>query len=563
MNTHRTYRNSVYVRLLRHKLAAGVIVALLAVALGATALLTVQHARAQGPEEIAFNEPVIVTLTPGQTTTRTFTVLPGDTVDVRLSRLSEFNYTAVLIDPDQNATPLVPAADGNTAYLLESAELSGSYSLVLQASTGPGDLLIQLNSDAVLPTPLPLGETTVTVGATAIRYELVPPVGTGDTTLTLTALTPPNAPYPTLPAYMLVNAASGEVVFTVSEGQLPYMSATLPAQQSYLLALIPGEDPNAVPQQVIIAWSEASTSESTSSSSSGQSSSGQSSSSQSSSGQSSSGQSSQSTGTCQMYFTGAVNVRSGPSTDYQPPIGQAQAGSTYPVTGHDGSYAWYQIDYNGGNGWVSGGIGATELQGDCSGITTASYPPLGQQPSPTYTYTPAPGVTPTYTYTPAPGVTPTYTYTPPPGVTPTYTYTPPPPTYTYTPSYTPTDEAQIAPPDSNYRLVVPLDGTVSISEVISYPNGDVEDVVSYDVSGLNNSVALPGGQANLSFQLVCTGTGTEYVNFRIDGQNYTCGGTFQRTVNADSKTGAIRITLNGGSASYVQWTVIGSAPRTN
>ncbi len=516
-------KNSFRRGVLRHILTWAFVVVL--------AGISVPYAAAQEGGEIQFNEPEIVTLAPGQNVTRTFTILPGDTVEIKLSRLAEFTYTAVLIDPNQTATPLVPAADGNATMLIENAPLSGVYSLVLQASSGTGDMLIQVNGDSVPPAPLALGETIVDLTTTGIRYELVPPVGMGDTMLSLTALTPTTATYPTLPGYTLVNKTAGETAFRVNAGQLPMMSMIMPAQQTFLLALEPGD----LPQQIALYWSEAAA---TSGFAQPQDQTGQTSQPQGQTGQPASG-------ACQIYFGGQVNIRSGPGTAYEPPIGQAQAGSTLPVTGHDGTYSWYQVTYNGQPGWVSGQIGATELQGNCNALVVTSYPPppQGQATQPPT----QPGVvfTPTYTYTPAPGETLL-------------------PTYTYTPTYTPTVEAPpIAPPDNNYALVVPLDGTVSLTDVVSYPDGDVEDVVSYDVSGLNNSVALPGGRADLTFQLQCTGTGTEFIVFRIDGQNYTCGGTFHRTVNIDSRTGAIRITATGGTATYVHWTVVGSAPRLN
>jgi hypothetical protein len=502
----------------------------LVVALASTGVIAIPRAAAQEGDEIQFNEPVIVTLSPGQTVTRTFTVLPGDTFEVRLSLLAEITYTAVLIDPTQNATPLVPGADGNVAAPFDDSPLSGAYELVLQASAGTGDVLIQVNSDAVTPLPLPFGNTTVDLTTSAIRYELTPSAGMLDTTLELTALTPSTAPYPTLPGYTLVNATTGETAFVMSAGQFESMSIKLPAQQPFLLALEPGE----TPQQVKVYWGEAIEGATSSSQPQAQPTQSQASQPQPSS-----------SGACEMVFSGAVNIRSGPDVAYDPPIGQVQAGTTLPVTGHDGFFSWYQVTYNGQPGWVSGQIGATQLQGNCNNLVAASYPPLPQGPQGPQS-TQQPGVTPTYTYTPQPGVT-----------------QPVQPTATYTPSYTPTTEVQIAPPDSNYALAVPLDGTVSLSDVVSYPDGDVEDFIGYSVTGLNQSVAFSGGQADLSFQLQCAGTGSENIVFRIDGQDYACGGTFTRRVNADSNTGGIRITATGGSGTYVQWTVIGSAPRTN
>jgi hypothetical protein len=108
---------------------------------------------------------------------------------------------------------------------------------------------------------------------------------------------------------------------------------------------------------------------------------------------------------------------------------------------------------------------------------------------------------------------------------------------------------------------VPLDNTTSVTDFVSSPEGDIEDVVSYDTSGLNPSSALPGGRGLLSIAITCFGTGTQNTTFRIDGQNYVCGQTFTREVNAQSDTGAVRITASGNS--YVQWVLTGTLTRLN
>lgn len=52
--------------------------------------------------------------------------------------------------------------------------------------------------------------------------------------------------------------------------------------------------------------------------------------------------------------TGAtLNVRSGPGTNYGV-IGQIRQGQTFPITGKNPAGNWWQFDYNGRPGWVSG-----------------------------------------------------------------------------------------------------------------------------------------------------------------------------------------------------------------
>jgi hypothetical protein len=48
-----------------------------------------------------------------------------------------------------------------------------------------------------------------------------------------------------------------------------------------------------------------------------------------------------------------VNVRSGPGTNY-PQIGRLQAGQSFVITGKNSAGDWWQFDFNGRSGWVSG-----------------------------------------------------------------------------------------------------------------------------------------------------------------------------------------------------------------
>lgn len=54
-----------------------------------------------------------------------------------------------------------------------------------------------------------------------------------------------------------------------------------------------------------------------------------------------------------LYATISLNVRSGPSTDYEA-IGFLNAGEEAEVLGYAGDYGWYLISFNGGEGFVSG-----------------------------------------------------------------------------------------------------------------------------------------------------------------------------------------------------------------
>lgn len=194
---------------------------------------------------------------------------------------------------------------------------------------------------------------------------------------------------------------------------------------------------------------------------------------------------------------------------------------------------------------------------------------VGATPTATATATATPTPTqPVATATPTPTMTPTYTPTV--VVTPTPTVQPPTPTATptFTPSYTPTTPPapQVAPEDPRFNspLDIPLDQTVSILDFVSYPDGDTEDRVRYSVTGMNSNSNLSGGRARLVIAVSCFGTGTQNIQFFTGGQTRSCGQTLvDREVTADSDTGSIVITAVGGTGTYVQWVLTGTATRLN
>lgn len=153
--------------------------------------------------------------------------------------------------------------------------------------------------------------------------------------------------------------------------------------------------------------------------------------------------------------------------------------------------------------------------------------------------------------------------------TPTSSYTPTlMATATFTPSYTPTTPpaAQIAPEDTRFNnaLAIPLDSTTSVLDFVSFPDGDSEDRVRYEVTGMNNNVAITGGRAQLVISATCFGENTDQIEFFTGGQTYSCGQTLvDREVTADSDTGSIVITAIGGEGTYVQWVLTGTATRLN
>jgi uncharacterized protein YraI len=307
---------------------------------------------------------------------------------------------------------------------------------------------------------------------------------------------------------------------------------------------------------------------------------------------------------CTVTAKARINIRNNPEIDQQIkdvlPLGQK-----VPVTGRIPDGTWLQINYNGLIGWVFAGL--TIQEGNCStvpiidvlqngiGYTTqtalAMYGTNTFTPTPTITptpdtqytatmqytptftntptRTPTSQYTPTFTFTPTrtPTLqfTPTFTYTftptrtPTLQFTPTFTYTFTPtrtPTLQFTPTRTPTASAPFAPPDSSFNdpLTIPYNGNASVSEFVSYPDGDTIDKVRYDVTGMPQS-----GTANLTISASCFGTGTQFITFSTGGQTVGCGQmVVTRLITTDSKTGTITITATGGTNTYVQWVLSGS-----
>lgn len=381
-------------------------------------------AHAQGDGTLPYNEPVIAGLTPGQAATLTFTAFAGDSFALTLSRLSDFSFSAVLIDPGQNASLLAPGPDGNIAATFDAVAQGGAYQVVMQ-SEGTGDVLILLTGTPVEPVDLALGETVVDLGTEPLRFSLTPPDGVPETYLSIAILSEDPAVRISLPGLSLVDPARGATVLLLQPGALTQLAMVLPAPTVFYLSLDPGE----TPLQLVITWDVtvgtvppggALTPAAPGSAS----------------------------GACQVTFAGGVNVRSGPGVAY-PILGTAAIGSTLPVMGRTTDSSWWQIGFNGMTGWVYAGLATVQSSGDCAAVPVAFAPP----PPPTamlsatveVTVTPTTDTTTTATVTPTtdtsatatwtptitPSWSPTWTWTPTATVTPTWTWTP---TATWTPT---------------------------------------------------------------------------------------------------------------------------------
>lgn len=74
-------------------------------------------------------------------------------------------------------------------------------------------------------------------------------------------------------------------------------------------------------------------------------------------------------------FIQGVNVRSGPSTKFEPPIGSFKAGDTTEILGKTPAGDWYKVRYyNSNNAWVFGQL--LTVSGDVSQIPVDAGPPV-------------------------------------------------------------------------------------------------------------------------------------------------------------------------------------------
>ncbi len=253
--------------------------------------------------------------------------------------------------------------------------------------------------------------------------------------------------------------------------------------------------------------------------------------------------------TCSVFSGGFPNIRTGPDTDFAV-ITQVQPDQLYTVVGVYTN--WYQIFVPAfGSGWVRDDVAA--LSGDCAGI-----PALSPDNTPVL-----PSATPTITNTPTPTSTSTNTPTATVTNTPTATATA---TASDTPVPTATEVIRIAPVDADFNspLTVTLGGTTSVSDFVSFPNGDREDKVQWAVNGINENSSLAGGRAQLTITVNCFGDINATVEFIIDEQIFVCGETIvNREITFETRTGEILITAIGGDNAYVQWVLQASAQSSN
>lgn len=87
---------------------------------------------------------------------------------------------------------------------------------------------------------------------------------------------------------------------------------------------------------------------------------------------------------------GFTNIRRGPSTNFEPPLGAINTGETYDIIGANLAGDWLKISYRGGEAWVFRTI--VEVEGDITNVPREAGPPIPTRPPATNT-PPAPAAT--------------------------------------------------------------------------------------------------------------------------------------------------------------------------
>ncbi|MDQ7027040.1 MAG: SH3 domain-containing protein [Anaerolineae bacterium] len=246
---------------------------------------------------------------------------------------------------------------------------------------------------------------------------------------------------------------------------------------------------------------------------------------------------------CTVTTTGNVNVRSGPGTNYNA-INNLSPNNQLIATGQNSG--WYYGTINNAPGWVFSGV--VQASGACGNLAFVNAP---SAPAPQATEEVAPQAT-TQQSQPTQSTQPTQSNQP---------TQPPPPTAT--------ESAQTAPPDQNIATTYSIKSNSpgSVSDSISYPNGDTEDSISYTLTDYDSVTT----SAELRWTLFCNGD-TQNVSFRRGNREVGgCNSSYTERINAGNGSGGgsasanFNIVYTGGNGAYVTWTLqvetISCAPR--
>jgi len=228
-----------------------------------------------------------------------------------------------------------------------------------------------------------------------------------------------------------------------------------------------------------------------------------------------------------------INIRRGPSTAFDPPIGSLNG--DYNAYGRNND--WYVFNYNGVEGWVYGPV-VNLFGGACGSLAFVQGPAL---PAPQTTEESQPPVQATPVYTPTTQAQATQSQATQPVVQ-------------ATPSYTPTTAVQTAPIDNEpLDFQIHRDNGGSFSNSISYPEGDYRDRIGTEIN-----LDQVNSSRTVLFTLSCSGTGTGNVTFHRGSPNagsVACGQSISWRFAAPYRTEDFYVQIQSGSASYVNYTI--------
>jgi hypothetical protein len=196
-------------------------------------------------------------------------------------------------------------------------------------------------------------------------------------------------------------------------------------------------------------------------------------------------------GVCRVLTDVGINFRSEPTTTRDNVITVLPGGTLVPVSGRLGDNSWWQVNYNGRSGWLSGNPQFTTLYGNCSTVPVRNV----------VINTPVP------TSTPFPTATPTRT----PTATPTYTVTP------------------VGPADLIIPTIVLNDNNSDEDDVVVIPADETEIEFTVSVTVTNT-----GAQATGSFDVELRFDGTTYDVGRVGGLNPGESILLTRSVTVDT-----------------------------
>jgi uncharacterized protein YraI len=475
-----------------------------------------RSAQAQDGETIQWGEAKLGQVTGPAGTFYNFQGVSGDTASVEVLGVGGFSPRVAVLDASRNV--LVQddnAAASNTVNVSQTLAVDGLYYIqVTGLNDSVGQFTVSLNRGLPEGIPIPPPGTDTIQGVVSPDFPTVyydfNPSPTDHTRIEIRSLTDGYSPVAN------VYSNSGESIASVSSQRLVAASLEFgPGTEPLKLAVQLGAFTTQADFQVtVVVVPSPSTS------------------------------AAPVTGSCVLASADGndVNIRSGGSTNH-PAVGVMRGGTTMTATGYNSTNGgWYEVQLPGGSyGWMASFVLTTT--GDCSTLPIKSYPaaPAGSGSNT--------GGGPSSTEEPSSDGG----------------------TSTQEPGTTPTDEpteepvGQTAPPDGdpvyNLELNFKSNDTRTVSDVISYPNGDTTDRVRYEVKGFD-SVTFA---AESTVTLVCTGPGAENARVHFgagNGPGVPCNGA-TRTFNHGEFTAIEQfiIFLDSGDNAYVTWTAVISARR--